>query len=211
MHDDLNLIAIEGPRGAAVGDVREHGIAHGKVGRRFELQEPRQRARKTAGIEHEARLHVVLFAGVGTRANHRRLSGGGRNHFHAVTNFDPLPPRFVRQQFVEVRALHLERRAAARREAVAEIEIAVVVAADERCAVLELESGCFHCRQHAGFFDEIQAVHQQAFADREARKMLAFEHEHVPTATLQQGRSDRAGRARTDDDDIAPLYRLIVC
>lgn len=59
---------------------------------------------------------------------------------------------FERQQMVEAGALHLVSRAPTRRMLIAEIKFAVLFAAAEGGAVLELKPAFLHCAQHAGLF-----------------------------------------------------------
>jgi len=111
--------------------------------------------------------------------------------------------RLIGQQFVEVRALDLKGRWLALGECVAEIKGAVVLAPGKRGAGFQLETGCIHRIEHAGFFDEVQAMGQQAFADGKARKMLAFDDQHIMPFALEQRGGDGARRAGANDHNLA--------
>ena len=93
----------------------------------------------------------------------------------------------IGEQFVELAALHLKGRRLAVAERIAEVEIAVLLATREGCAIFGLETGGLHGLQHPGFFDEVQAVAQQAFTDGEARKQLALDDQHVMALAFEQG------------------------
>src|SRR5690606_16019758 len=69
-------------------------------------------------------------------------------------------------------------------------------------AVLELIAGTLHGLEHPGFFEEIEAMREQALADDETGKLLRLEHEHAPTPAVQERGRDRAGRTRADHDDV---------
>src|SRR6185436_3426718 len=164
----------------------------------------------TARIENEARFDFVFASRILCTHARSRPSALGRSdvhcgHSHFVADLDALLRGLVGEQLVERGALHLERRIPARRELVREVELAVVGAANESRAVLVLKTGGLHRFHHAGLGDEIQAVGQQALADREARELLRLEYQHVPAATLEQRRGDRARRSGADHDDIALL------
>lgn len=86
-------------------------------------------------------------------------------------------------------------------ELVAEIELRIAVPAAEGCTVLGLETRGLYRFEHAGFLDEIQAVREQALADRKARKPLSFDDQHVVPLALEQGSSDGPGRPCADNDN----------
>ena len=90
-------------------------------------------------------------------------------------------------------------------ERVTKIEGAVLLAPCECRAVFKLETGCLHRLQHAGFFDEIEAMGQQAFANRKAREVLALNDQHIVAVTFEQGRGDGARRPGTNDDNLTAL------
>ncbi|MCV5737420.1 hypothetical protein OFN56_36525, partial [Escherichia coli] len=83
--------------------------------------------------------------------------------------------------------LHLKGRRLAVAERIAEVEIAVLLAARKGSTVLELETGRLHGVEHPGFFDEVQAMAQQTFADGEAREQLTLDNQHVVALAFEQG------------------------
>ncbi len=92
----------------------------------------------------------------------------------------------IGEQFVELAALHLKGRRLAVAERIAEVEIAVLLATREGCAILGLETGGLHGLKHPGFFDEVQAMAEQALTDGEARKQLALDDQHVMALAFEQ-------------------------
>ena len=101
------------------------------------------------------------------------------DHGFAITDFDTLQRGLIGQQFVEVRALHLKGGGFAVTECVTKIEGAVLLAPGEGSTVFQLEAGGLHRVQHARFFDEVDAVRKQAFANRKAREVLALDNQHI--------------------------------
>lgn len=91
----------------------------------------------------------------------------------------------VGQQLVEIGALHLKGGRLAGAEGVTKIEGAVVLAPGEGGAVLQLEPGGVDRIEHAGFFDEVQAVTQQALADGKPWEVLAFDDQHIVALALE--------------------------
>ena len=125
-----------------------------------------------------------------------------------VAHIGALARRFIGQHLIEGGALHLIRGAPAGRMLFAEIECRVAVAAHEGGAVLVLKAGFDHCLQHAGFFDVLHALRQQAFADRETRKLLAFQHDHAAPMAAQQRGGNGARGTRADDNDFTLLNHV---
>ena len=69
--------------------------------------------------------------------------------------------------------------------------------------MLGLEARRTHRVEHPGFFDEVQAVRQQTFANREAWEALALQHQYVMAIALEQRTGNRPGRAGTYHYDLA--------
>ncbi len=203
VHRDQDLVAVERARRHAILDMREDRAAHREIRRRFEFQQPRQDAAEAAGVEQEARLDAIFLTLGRTRSNARsRALNIHGNYLVAVTDLRAGLLRCVRKHMIEVGALHLIRGSPAGRELVAEIEGGVPAAARKSGAVLVLESGFDDIAQHACGFDVFHALWQQTFADREARKLLAFQDRHFATLFAQQSRGDRTGRPGADDQNL---------
>lgn len=112
----------------------------------------------------------------------------------------------IGQQFVEVGALHLERGRLAVGEGVAKIKRAVALAPGKRSAGLALEPGGVDGVEHAGFFDEVQAMAEQAFADGKPWEVLTLDYQHVVPFALEQGGGDGARGACADDHDLTRFH-----
>ncbi|MNF73202.1 hypothetical protein D3C84_551970 [compost metagenome] len=204
---DENLGAVEVRAVDAVFDVGEHGLAHREVRRSLKLEQTRQDSAVAAGVEHELGFDGV-FAAIFAANTELRLGALDidADNGLAVTNFHALQRGLIGQQLVEISTLNLERRWFALGEGVAEIEGAVALAPGERSTGFHLETGGVDGVEHARFFDEVQAVGQQALADGKARKMLALDHQYIVTFALEQCGGDGAGRAGTDHYDLAALH-----
>ena len=58
----------------------------------------------------------------------------------------------------------------------------------------------------AGFFDEIQAVRQQAFADGEAREVLALDDQYIMAFAFEQGSRDCTGGPGTNHHHLTTFH-----
>src|SRR5215212_8483265 len=84
------------------------------------------------------------------------------------------------------------------RELVAEIELRALAATDKYRTVLELKPALLDSAQHAGFFQILHALRQQAFADAKARELFALEHQYPASLATKQRRRQRSGGPGTD-------------
>ncbi|MNE43401.1 hypothetical protein D3C80_1375720 [compost metagenome] len=91
-------------------------------------------------------------------------------------------------------------------ERLAEIERAVTLTPGKGGAGFHLEAGRIDGVEHARFFDEIQAMGQQAFTDGKPWKMLPLDHQHIVSLALEQRGGDGAGRSGADDHDLAAFH-----
>ncbi|MNL34562.1 hypothetical protein D3C87_1565410 [compost metagenome] len=189
-----------------VFDMGEHGLAHREIRRCLKVEQARQDATVTAGIEHEPGFDAVLAAVFTPDAEQRfGLIDLYADDGFAVADFYALQRGLIGQQLVEVGALDLKSRRLALGERVAEIEGAVTLAPGKRRPGFQLETGRVDRIEHARFFDEIQAVGQQAFTDGKTGEMLSLDHQHVMAFALEQRGGDGAGRAGPNDHDRATL------
>ncbi len=112
----------------------------------------------------------------------------------------------IGQQLIEIGALDLKRRRFAVTERLAEIERAVALAPGKRGTGFQLEAGRVDGVEHARFFDEIQAVGQQAFTDGKPWKMLALDHQHIVSLAFEQCGGDGTGWTGADDHDLTTFH-----
>src|SRR4051794_11436633 len=137
MHDHLNLVAIERAFRCAISDVSKDRVTNRKRRWCFQFQQLGKRSAETARIQYESGSEFAFVTRSIARVYANRLirdTHSGDSHF--VANIHTLPGRFVGQQFVEGGPLHLKGRRATVRELIAEIEIAVLIVADEGSAIL---------------------------------------------------------------------------
>ena len=175
-----NFAAIKALMFDAVFDVGEHGLAYGEVGRQIQVQQARQHAAIAAGVEQEFGLEVVLAA---VLAAYVQVTGFAlevhADDGFAIADFHALQRGLIGQQLVELAALYLEGGWLAVGEGVTEIKRAVALAPGERGAGFHLEPRGLHSVEHASFFNEVDAVGQQAFANREPWEMLALDDQYI--------------------------------
>ncbi|MNZ80477.1 hypothetical protein D3C78_991120 [compost metagenome] len=91
-------------------------------------------------------------------------------------------------------------------ERLAEIERAVTLTPRKGSAGFHLEAGRVDGVEHARFFDEIQAMGQQAFTNGKTWKMLTLDHQHIVSLALEQRGGDGTRRTGTDDHDLAAFH-----
>jgi len=182
-HEDLG--AVEAWVFDAVLDMAEHRLAQREIRRRFQVQQARQDATVAAGVEHELGFDVVLAA---VLPAHMQVVGFTAeihaDDGFAVTDVDALQRRLIGQQLVELAALHLEGGRFAVAERIAEIKRTVALAPGECGTGFHLETRGLHGVEHAGLFDKVDAVRQQAFTDRKAWEMLALDNQYIMPFTL---------------------------
>ena len=185
----------------------EHRLTHREIRRRFQVKQARQHAAIAAGVEDEIGFDLIAAAvfalDLQPRFGPLNVSG---DHGVAVADLNPLQRGLVGQQFVEIGALYLKGGGFAVAERVAKVERADVIAPGEGRAVFQLETRGLYGVQHAGFFDEIDAMRQQAFADGETREVLALDDQHIVTVAFEQGRRDRAGRPGTNHHHLTTFH-----
>jgi hypothetical protein len=201
---EIRICRDRGP-GRRWSTTGQDGAAHREVGGRLEVAPPAQRATEAARVEGEARLDPPRPA----RLVPDRDRGARRVALEAddlLTEADgrPHPRGALRQQFVELRTHHLERRRRAGRALVGEVDRGVDALPVEVRAVLALEPVRLHVLEQAGLFERDDRVREQALADREAGELRAFEDLDPVALPGEQRRGDRARRPRADDDDVAP-------
>src|SRR6185312_9723462 len=205
MHGDQDLVAIQ-LLVEVILDVREDRMPHRESRRPLETEEPRERAPEAARIEDEARLDLRDCPIRRARSEAGAAAPAfGRDDLRLETDLDPLARRLPREKRIEFRAFDLIGRRAPGRRALTESELPVLLAARKRRAVLVLEAGRLDGPDHAGLRHEIEAMREQALSDRETRKALPLEHQHVASAALQERRGDRPRWPRADDDDLTAL------
>src|SRR5450830_1475080 len=206
MYGDANLVAVELRIADAIGDMREISAAQRKTGRTLEIEQAGEHAAETAGVEDEAGFDRV-FAAIGIAHLRARTFTFQINcgHALAIAYLGALQFSLLRQQMIEVGALHLIGRAPSGGMLVAEIERSLAFAADEGCAILELEAVFHDGLQHAGLFQIGHALRQQTLTDGKARKLLALDDEYLMAATAQQSGGNCTGRACADDQDVVLL------
>ncbi len=207
MGGDKDLAAVEARMFDTVLDVGEHRLAQREVRRRLQVQQAWQHAAVTAGVEDEAGLDVV-FATV-FAAYMQVAVAGGKIHPDqglTVTDLYALQRCLIGQQLVEVGALDLEGRGLAVAERVTEIKGAVALAPGKRGTGFQLETGGVDGLEHAGFFDKVDAVGQQALADGKTREVLALDDQYIMPVTLEQRGRNGTGRAGTDHHDLAAFH-----
>ena len=185
----------------------EHRLAYRETGGRLEVEQARQYASVTAGVEDKVGLDLIT-AGVFAYNLQQRFAALDIDcgHGFAIADFDALQCGLVGQQLVEIGALDLERGRLAIAEGVTKIEGAVLLAPGKGSAVLELKTGGLHRLEHAGFFDEIQAVRQQAFADGEAREVLALDDQYIMAFAFEQGSRDCTGGPGTNHHHLTTFH-----
>ena len=207
MGGDEDLFTVERRVVDVIFDMGEHGLTHREIRRCFEVEQARQHAAVAAGVQDEIGFDAVLAAIFAAHIElwFRLIEIDADNRI-AITDFRTLQCCLIGQQLVEIGALHLERGRLAGGESVAKIEGAVALAPGKRRAGLALEPGGVDGVEHAGFFNEVQAVAEQAFADGEAWEVLALEHQHIVALALEQGSGDSTGRAGTDDHDLTGFH-----
>nr|CUV27378.1 conserved protein of unknown function [Ralstonia solanacearum] len=199
MDGDADLVAVGHAGRQGILYVREKGRAQRHAGRCLKVQQAGQHASESAGIQDEPGVHGVGVTGFGLDLKHRRVAGLHGAHAVAEAYVRALIGRAVDQDLVKGGTFDLVGRSPAIGVFVAEVKSGGLVAMDKIRAVLVLETGLDHGAQHAGLLQIRHALRQQALADRETRKMLPFEHEHLLPSLSQQGGSDGSGGARAND------------
>ena len=185
MGGDKNFAAVEARVLDMVFNVGEHRLAHREIRRCFKVQQARQHPAVTAGIEHEFGLEVVFAAILAAHMQVTAFAGEiDADDGFAVADVHALQGGLVSQQFVEFAPLHLEGGGLAVAERVTEIKRAVALAPGECGPGFYLETRGLHGVEHAGFFDKVDAVRQQAFADREPWEMLTLDNQYIMPVTL---------------------------
>ncbi|MNF75524.1 hypothetical protein D3C84_575920 [compost metagenome] len=207
MSGHQDLAAVEGREVDTVFDVSEHGLAHREVRRRLEVEQARQHAAVSTGIEQEICLHAVLATVFAAHAELRFSRGNvDTDDGFAIADLHALQRGLIGQQLIEIGALDLKRRRFAVAERLAEIEGAVALAPGKRGTGFQLEAGGVDGVEHARFFDEIQAMGQQAFTNGKTWKMLTLDHQHIVSLALEQRGGDGTRRTGTDDHDLAAFH-----
>ncbi|MNP22194.1 hypothetical protein D3C76_1148540 [compost metagenome] len=159
MGGDEDLGTVEVRVVDMVFDMGEHRLAYREIRRCFKVEQAREDAAVTTGVEHEVSFDAVLAAVFAANAEQRvGLLDIDADDGFAIADFHALQRGLISQQFVEIGALHLESRWLALRECVAEIEGAVALAPGKRGPGFQLETRRIDGVEHARFFDEIQAV-----------------------------------------------------
>ena len=123
-----------------------------------------------------------------------------------VADLDALQLGLISQHLVKVSALDLKRGGFAVAEGVAKIEGAVTVAPGKGRPVFKLETSGLNGVEHAGFFDEVDAVRQQTLANGETRKMLAFDDHDIVTFAFEQGGGNRTRWSCTNNHDLTMFH-----
>ena len=185
----------------------EHRLAHREVGGCLKVEQAWKHAPITTGVEDEVgfnRVAAAVFA-FDLQLRFGPFNVGGDDGL-AVTDFNALQRGLIGQQLVEVAPLYLKGGGFAVAERVAKIEGAVLLAPGECSTVFDLKTRGLHSLQHAGFFEKIDAMRQQAFANRETRKVLALDDQHIVTFALEQGRSNRTRRPGTDHYHLTTFH-----
>ena len=84
--------------------------------------------------------------------------------------------RLVGEQFIEAGALDLKGRAHSGRKFILKVKFGMPVPVNKGRAVFELKTRVDDSIQHACLLDKFHALRQQAFADTEPGKLLAFDN-----------------------------------
>ena len=135
------------------------------------------------GVDHVFGAAFVFHAEFGAVA--AVVEGG--NGF-AETHFGAGFDSGVDQNLVETVALDVKGMAGAGGGFFVEIEAGVALAPGKGGAVFVLEADAvLHRVGHAGFFQNLDGVRQQALADNEARKVLFFQYADMVAAAGKQG------------------------
>jgi hypothetical protein len=209
MHSNANFVAVKIRRRDMIFDVSEERTAHRKVRRLVQLKQARQHPTETTSVEDKPGVDGILLA---LGASHSNAWTSAleiyRQHFVPVTYFDSLPLDFQRQYMIEAGARHLVGGPPTVGILVAKIEFGVLLAAREGGAVLYLKTGVVHGLEHAGLFEILHALRQQAFADAKTRKLFPFKHQDLYSAPLQQGAGKGTRRSGADDQNFHSHFRL---
>ncbi|MNE82077.1 hypothetical protein D3C80_1787710 [compost metagenome] len=109
MSGHQDLAAVEGREVDTVFDVSEHGLAHREVRRRLEVEQARQHAAVSTGIEQEICLHAVLATVFAAHAELRFSRGNvDTDDGFAIADLHALQRGLIGQQLIEIGALDLK-------------------------------------------------------------------------------------------------------